>query len=286
MVGKKLTCKLLKEGYAVTIISRSLPSEKPIGELTFATWKAVDQVINDAYGVVNLSGASIVGKRWSEEYKKVLTSSRIETTKKIVAAIKKAPKKPKVLVNASAIGYYGILPKAYGFTESDPAGMDFLAQLCVGWEKEATFAEEFGTRVVCIRSAIILDKSEGALPQMLLPFRLFFGGPIGSGAQPLPWIHIDDEVNIFFTALENTHYKGAINAVSPEKISQKAFSNVLGTVLRRPSWIPVPPFVLRWLYGEGSSVITSGVVVSPKKLEALGFEFAYPNLQFALENLL
>ena len=270
----------------MTVITRNLPDEKPNGELTFVTWDKIAKAIDGAYGVVNLSGASIVGKRWTEEYKEVLRTSRIETTQKLVAAIGKVDKKPKVLVNASAIGYYGMLPKAYGFTESDSAGMDFLAQICVAWEKEATAAENSGIRVVCIRSAIILDKSEGALPQMLLPYRFYIGGPIGSGTQPFPWIHIDDEVNIFFTALENEKFKGAINAVSPEAVSQKEFSNVLGNVLHRPSAISVPLFVLRWLYGEGAKAITSGVTVLPKKLETLGFTFAYPKLQSALENLL
>ena len=286
LVGKKLTWKLLKEGYTVTIVTRHIPDERPNGELTFVTWDQIDSAVEGAYGIVNLAGASIVGKRWTEEYKAILRSSRIDATRQLVAAIQRASQKPKVLVNASAMGYYGMLPKAYGFVESDPAGMDFLAQICVDWEKEAFAAEKLGIRVVCIRSAIILDKTEGALPQIVTPFKLYVGGSIGSGTQPFPWIHIDDEVNIFFTALENTKYKGPINAVSPEQVSQKEFSTILGKVLHRPSALPVPQFVLRGLYGQGATVITSGVVLEPKKLKELAFIFKYPKLTNALTSLL
>lgn len=286
LVGKKLTEKLLNEGYAVTVVTRSIPDEKSSEHLEFVTFDSLEKLIDGAYGVVNLAGASIVGKRWTEEYKKVLRDSRIETTKKLVAAIQKAQKKPKVLVSASAMGYYGMLPKAYGFVESDPAGMDFLARICVDWEKEAGKAETFGTRVVTVRSGIILDTNEGALPQMVTPFSYYVGGPIGSGTQPFPWIHITDEVNIFFSALETASWKGPINAVAPDQVTQKEFSNALGKALKKPSLIPVPPFVLKLLYGQGASVITSGVVIVPEKLKKANFTFSYPKLGGALRNLL
>ena len=291
LVGKTLFHTLRKKGYTIGIVTRDVAEAKHIlpDASHYIAWsdrKGLEDAIDGAYGVINLSGAPIVGKRWTEAYKKIILTSRTASTKQIVDSIEKAKTKPKVLINGSAVGYYGTVETADAFTETDKAGSDFLAQVCVAWELEAKLAEQFGTRWVSIRTSIILDKKEGALPQMLKPFFLGVGGPIGSGRQAFPWIHVRDEVGIICFALENEKVKGPINAVSPEILTNKAFATTLGQVLHKPSFVHLPPFILKLAFGEAAVVITTGTKISAQKIIDGGYKFVYPHLQPALENIL
>jgi len=291
LVGKTLCYELITRGYALIIVTRDIAVAKQSipDATTYITWsdtKGLEKAVESAYGVINLAGSPIVGKRWTKEYKKVLLDSRTTTTKNIVEAIKKATIKPQVLINGSAVGYYGIIPNNAASDETASAGSDFLAKICVVWEKEAQQAEQFGTRVVCIRTAIVLSKHEGALPRMLTPFYYSVGGPIGSGKQWFPWVHVKDEVGIICFALENDKVKGPVNSVSPDAVTNKTFATMIGKVLHKPSFIPVPSFFLQLMFGEAAIVITTGVRVSAQKITDLGYTFQYPKLQQALESIL
>jgi len=290
MVGKMLFKELQKRGYEITIVTRDIESVKKScpNATNYILWDEtqLDKSIDGAYGVINLAGAPIAGRKWTKEYKNTLTESRIRTTRQIVSSINKSRVKPVVLINASAIGYYGTRNTKKIFDENDNAGSDFLAKLCEAWENEANNAKKSKVRVVTIRSAIILDKIEGSLPKILSPFKYFIGGPIGNGRQPFSWIHIDDEIGVILLALENPKINGAINVSSPQQISNKFFANSIGTILNRPSFLPVPSFVLSLLYGEGAQVLTTGVNVSSKKIEGLGYKFKFGDILTALKDLL
>jgi len=291
LVGKTLCHELIMRGYELIVVTRDIVSAKhslpeASNYIEWSDTKGLEESVGKAYGIINLAGSPIVGKRWTKEYKKVLLDSRTTTTKSIVNAIKKATIKPHVLINGSAVGYYGIIPAADTCSETASPGSDFLAKICVAWEKEAIEAEQFGTRVVCIRTAIVLDKNEGALPRMLTPFYFSVGGPIGSGKQWFPWVHVKDEVGIICFTLENANVKGPVNSVSPDAVTNKTFATMIGKVLHKPSFIPVPPFVLQFMFGEAAVVITTGVKVSSQKITDLGYTFQYSKLQQALESIL
>lgn len=232
-------------------------------------------------GVVNLAGANVGGKRWSDEYKKELVESRVQPTRALIEAIRKASKKPRVLVNASAIGYYGD-GKDELITESSPAGQDFLATLVVAWEAEAAKSP---IRTVMPRTGIVLAPKGGALEKMVPPFKAFVGGPIGSGKQWFPWIHLQDEVDAILFSLDHQTLQGPVNFAAPGIVTMKEFSKALGRALHRPSWAPVPAPVLRVAVGEFAEAILTGQRAIPKKLESAGFKFKFPTLDAALLDL-
>jgi uncharacterized protein (TIGR01777 family) len=231
---------------------------------------------------VNLAGEPI-SERWTNESKQEIIRSRVQGTQKIVAAISQANPKPRVLVNTSAIGYYGTSETAT-FDETSPKGEDFLAQVCEQWEAEAVKVQDLGVRLVILRFGIVLGNG-GALAKMIPPFKLFAGGPIGKGRQWFSWIHIEDLVNLLITALDRPDMAGVYNATAPNPVRMSQFCQVLGDVLKRPSWLPVPPIALEILLGEGSKVVLEGQEVLPKALQALGFSYQYPQLQEALEDI-
>jgi uncharacterized protein (TIGR01777 family) len=291
LIGKKLVTALLEMKYRVSVISR----DKLIARQTFPDaeetmeWKDTAQVtaaIDGAYGVINLAGAPLIGRRWTAAYKKILHDSRIDTTIMLATIIHNVKNKPKVFISGSAVGIYGMQDKETPFTEHDSPAKDLLGMICKEWEDAAYGAEKDGVRVVCIRTAIVLDTQEGALPKMLLPFRFFAGGPIGTGRQAFPWIHIDDEAGIILYALEHEAVKGPVNAAAPDMVTNKEFSNVIGKVIKRPSWLPIPEFALRLLYGEAAQVLTTGVKVSSEKIVRWGYTFKHPRLEEALKERL
>lgn len=239
--------------------------------------------------VINLAGENLLARRWNEDFKKVLRDSRLRTTQQVVAALQRQPTTaagaPKVLINASAIGYYG----PHGdeeLTEDSPPGNDFMAQLCVDWEKAARQAESAGVRVVLLRIGVVLDKAGGALAQLLTPFRLFVGGPVGSGRQWMSWIHYEDVTGLILWALEHTEARGPFNATAPQPVTNRQFVQALGRVLRRPSFLPAPAFALRLLLGEVAQVLVTGQRVLPRRALELGYSFRYPDLDSALRHLL
>jgi len=239
------------------------------------------EVISKFDAVINLAGEPIAPQRWSEERKKRILSSRLITTRALVESIKSANARPKVLVSAFAVGYYG----AHGdecVTEDTPPADDFLADVCKQWEAEAYKALYLGTRVVTVRIGGVLEADGGALPQMALPFRFFLGGPIGSGRQWFSWIHRDDIIGIIKFALENESISGPVNLTAPNPVTNKEFSRALGKVLHRPSFVAVPGFIVRLTLGELGAVLLTGQRVLPEKALNAGYKFKYSDVSEAL----
>jgi uncharacterized protein (TIGR01777 family) len=230
---------------------------------------------------VNLAGESIAAKRWSAEQKRLIFDSRIAATRSLVEAIRRASSPPAVLVSGSAVGYYGPLRDEVA-TEETPAGSDFLAGVCVRWEAEAARATE-RTRVVCIRTGLVLEKDGGALPQMLTPFKVGLGGPVGSGRQFWPWIHRQDWIDLVRWSLHTPAVSGAMNATAPYPVANAEFARALGRALHRPAFMPAPAFALRLMLGEmAEGLLLSGQRAVPEKALRLGFTFRYARVDDAL----
>jgi uncharacterized protein len=290
-VGSRLVEQLQAEGERVVILTRNpqqassrFPQAEIVGynPLKSGEWQTA---IDGCDAIINLAGEPIAEKRWTPAQKRVMLESRQIGTEKIVEAIDKANVKPPVLINASAIGYYGT-SETSKFDEKSPAGTDFLAEVCTKWETAAQAASAKGTRVVILRLGIVLGENGGALGKMLAPFSAFVGGPIGSGRQWFSWIHRDDVVKLIIAALKDAQMQGIYNATAPNPVTMAGFANTLGTVMNRPSWLPVPNFALEALLGEGAIVVLQGQQVIPTQTLAQGFEFEYPNLTAALVAIL
>jgi uncharacterized protein (TIGR01777 family) len=228
--------------------------------------------------VINLAGESIAPKRWTVERKRVLRASRIDPTRALVAAISRSAQPPTVLANASAVGYYGDRGDAIA-NEADPPGGDFLARLVIDWEAAA---QEAATRVALFRMGVVLGPRGGALSQLAMPFRFFVGGPIGSGRQWFPWVHIDDVVSAFRFALDHQEVEGPLNVTSPQPVRNREFARAVGQALHRPSWLPVPAFALRIALGELGTTLLGSQRVLPEKLARAGYIFQQPQLRPAL----
>jgi uncharacterized protein (TIGR01777 family) len=234
--------------------------------------------------VINLVGEGVFNRRWNEDFKKLLYDSRIKSTDHAAQALAKSGG-DKVLVNASAIGYYG----PHGdeeLTETSPPGDDFLARACVDWEKAALSAQAAGVRVVIMRIGVVLDREGGALKQMLRPFKMFVGGPVGSGRQWISWIHHDDLVGLILLALDNAQAAGPLNGTAPHPTTNRDFSKALGRSLGRPSFMKTPKFMLRLALGKVASLVTTGQRVLPRRALDLGYSFKFPHLDEALPNVL
>lgn len=240
--------------------------------------------ISGCDGVVNLAGESIAEGRWSDARKREIMESRQVGTEKIVEAIAQAEVKPSVLVNSSAIGYYGTSETAE-FDETSNPGNDFLAEVCKKWEAAAQKVTDSGTRLVIVRTGIVLGMG-GAIAKMYTPFQLFAGGPIGSGRQWFSWIHRDDLVNLIITALTNSTMAGIYNGTAPNPVRMADFCREMGAVMNRPSWLPVPSFALEALLGDGAQVVLEGQHVYPKQTLASGFEYQYAAITPALKEIL
>lgn len=292
LIGKRLCATLQAKGYAVVVFSRD-PDEartRVPNAAEYIGWTPSESgpwstVVDGAFAVVHLGGASVYGKRWTRRYKAEIRDSRVIGTRGLVNAMAAAKAKPSVFVCGTAIGYYGFRDDT-PLDEAAAPGSDFLARVVIAWEQEARRAKDFGIRTVLVRSGIILDTKEGALPQMMLPFRFFAGGPILPGTQWLSWIHVEDEVGLIMLALEDERVRGALNATAPEPLTNRDFSKTLGRVMRRPSWVPVPGFALRIVLGEFAGMVREGQRVVPVKAEQLGYRFKFPTAEGALRDLL
>ncbi|MEH2052614.1 thylakoid membrane protein ThyD [Nostoc sp.] len=294
-VGNLLVQRLHAKGHKIVVLTRNtafaqkvFPSEAfPNIEIVAYTPNASgswQSVISSCDGVVNLAGEPIGEGRWTPERKQEILNSRKLGTQKIVEAIANANPKPTVLINASAIGYYGTSETAT-FDETSLSGNDFLAQVSQAWEAEATKVKDSGVRLVILRFGIVLGNG-GALGKMIPPFKLFAGGPIGSGRQWFSWIHVDDLVNLILQALSKSEIEGIYNATAPNPVRMADLSQTLGQVMNRPSWLPVPGFAIEALLGDGAIVVLEGQQVIPKRTVETGFEYKYPNLQSALTQIL
>lgn len=290
LIGKHLTRLLKSKGYSVTIFSRNAISAKQsVPEADdFVSWdyripEGWKSRIDGSYGIVNLAGASIAGQKWTDAFKQEMMDSRVISTKNISDAINNSANPPKVFFSASALGYYGDQGDQL-ITESSSSGNDLLSEICKNWEQMA-FLAETKTRVVTGRIGVVLDKSEGAIPKMLTPYRLFAGGPLGKGTQWYPWIHIDDVAGLILWSIENDSVSGPINVVGPNPVRMNDFAKALGSVLRRPSIMRVPEFVLKLMLGEMAQIILQGQRAIPEKPLKSGYQFKYIDLIKALESL-
>lgn len=241
------------------------------------------KAIDGCDAVINLAGEPI-SERWTPQHKQEILESRKIGTQKIVEAIKQAEVKPQVLISGSAIGYYGTSETA-SFDENSSPGNDFLAEVCKAWEAEAQKVQEAGVRLVIVRVGIVLGNG-GALGKMIGPFKMFAGGPIGTGRQWFSWIHREDLVNLIITALDKANMAGVYNATAPNPVRMAQFCQILGEVMNRPSWLPVPEFVLELLLGDGAKVVLEGQQVLPKQTQQLGFQYQYPELRSALKEVI
>ncbi len=294
LIGTALAKALLADGHGVTILTRQRNprlSEGAVAQIwngkTPEDW---GHLVNEVDAVVNLAGENIAGQgplpgRWTVSRKEVIRQSRIGAGLALAQAIADATKPPAVLVQASGIGYYGTSDDE-PIDEEASAGTDFLATLAVDWEASTRPVEDKGVRRVVIRTGAVLSTSGGALPKLLLPYQMYVGGPAGSGRQFMPWIHIDDEVNAIRFLIEQSTAQGAFNLCAPSPVTNREFGNTLGRVMHRPSLLPVPAFVLHMLLGEVADLVLEGQRAFPKRLQSLGYEFRFAELEPALRDLL
>lgn len=291
LVGRRLVAALRARGDEPVGLTRDAVRAGAELGVDAASWQpeagpAPAAALDQAGAVLHLAGEPIA-QRWTHEARRRIRDSRVLGTRNLLAGIAALPagQRPRTLVSASACGYYG--PRGDEIvTEDDGPGSGFLAGICVAWEREAQAAEALGLRVCRIRTGIVLDPGGGALGRMLGPFRLGLGGPAGGGRQWLPWIHHDDLVALYLRALDDDSWHGPYNATSPEPVTNAAFAKALGHALRRPALLPTPAPVLRALFGEMASTITTGQRALPQAASAAGFEFTWPELDGALADLL
>ncbi|CAB4930475.1 unannotated protein [freshwater metagenome] len=289
LIGRRLVTALKERGYEVTVLSRNPDrAQRELG-VDAVAWEplagpAPVAALAGRDAVIHLAGEP-VAQRWSAKVKTAIRESRELGTRNLVAGIGAADPRPGVLLSSSAVGFYG----KHGderVDESAPAGSDFLADVCVAWEREALAAEALGLRVVLIRTGVVLDPSGGALKTMLPPFKLGVGGPVAGGGQYMPWIHVDDIVGLYLAALDDANWKGAVNGTAPEPVTNAAFSKALGRALHRPAFAPVPGFALRLLYGDMAEIVTEGQRAVPARALAAGYSFKHRDLDEALASAL
>jgi uncharacterized protein (TIGR01777 family) len=299
LVGGALVEALCGRGDQVVVLSRDaararsgLPAGASVVEGDPGLSSAWQGHLAGCDAVIHLAGAPIAGKRWDAHYKQILRDSRVESTRHVVEGLAALPEdqRPRALVSASGADYYsGFDGDGVGddddVTEAAPSGDSFLARLCASWEAEALAAEAHGVRVVCMRTAVVLGKG-GALERMLLPFKLFAGGPVGSGRQWFSWIHIEDAIRAYLFAIDEPALRGPVNLSAPEPVRFKTFTSALGRVLGRPSWLAVPAFAVKAAFGELGEYLLHGRRAVPAALRAQGFVFRFPTLEPALRDLL
>ncbi|MGR8930262.1 MAG: TIGR01777 family oxidoreductase [Gammaproteobacteria bacterium] len=286
-LGRALTNKLIEAQFDVTILTRSLvKAERCFGRKVKTITQLTD--LPDAgrfAALVNLAGAGIFDRRWSDSRKKVLRDSRIDLTEQLVSWISRSKDRPGVLINGSAIGYYGDQGDEILNEDSTPVP-DFSQRLCADWEAAASRAELLGTRVCLVRTGLVLGKGGGILQRMLLPFRFGLGGRMGDGNQWMSWVHIDDWVAIVMALIADSNMRGAYNATAPTPVTNQVFSATLAKVLNRPMLMPMPAFVLRSLLGEMAELILGSQRVQPTRMMADHFQFRYSHLDVALRDII
>tara|TARA_Y100000589_G_scaffold332232_1_gene390579 strand:- start:8638 stop:9567 length:930 start_codon:yes stop_codon:yes gene_type:complete len=296
-IGKELIPRLIKEGNNLCIVSRknidALKVNIPLNKITFlkldltkeSNWENQNLITNlkNSDSIINLIGEPIADKRWTDQQKKIILNSRVQTTLNLMKILKKLKINPKTIINASAIGFYGTSLKTE-FTEVSQSGNDFLAKTCAEWEAAAQ-QKPFFTRLVIFRIGIVLGNDGGALGKMLPIFKLGLGGPIGNGNQWMSWIHRIDLCDLIISALNEKKFSGIYNAVAPEPVQMKVFSKILASCLNRPNLVPVPGVPLKMLLGDGAKLVLEGQKVYSSKLNKNFYKFKYPHLQNAIDSL-
>lgn len=288
-VGRALIPRLQREGHSIVVWARSGQRARnllgaDVGIIRADDDDSLDRAVSGCDAIVNLAGESIVGRRWTAARRALLEQSRVDVTHRLVRAMQRASSRPHVLISASAVGWYGNRGDEVLTEESGP-GDDFLSNLCRHWEAAANAAQALGVRVVTLRTGVVLGRDGGALARMLPPFRMGVGGPIGSGRQFMPWIHLHDLVKIVAVALLDPRYVGPVNGVAPHQVTSRTFAAALGGALRRPAILPVPAPVLRVAFGKAAVVLLGSQRVEPRTLSGLAFTWDFPNLDRALEDI-
>lgn len=288
LIGKALQKSFAAKGYEMLLASRREPKDT-----SHIQWDA-DTGFRDADldrlegldAVVHLAGENIAGLRWTDEKKKAIRDSRVFGTRSMIETFDELKAKPKAFISGSAIGFYGDRGDEE-MTESSPAGKTFLAEVCKEWEAESRRAEDLGIRTVLLRTGIVLSKDGGALATMLTPFKLGVGGVIGDGKQWMSWVSLDDVVGIINYVLENENVRGAVNNTAPNPVTNEEFTKTLGSVLYRPTFLPLPEFAVHMVFGEmGDALLLDSTRVIPKRMNDAGYEFMYADLRTALEHAL
>lgn len=292
LIGKALCPLLLADGHLITVLSRNpdaargMPRGVRIEEWDGKTAEGWGHLVNGSDAIINLAGAGIADRPWTAQRKQLIRESRIHAGLAIQKAIQQAAQKPRVVIQSSAVGYYGAHNDDQIIIETSAPGHDFLAKVCFDWEMSTTPVSKMGIRRPVIRTGVVLSKDGGALPKMLLPFKFFAGGPIGSGKQWLPWIHITDQARAIKFLLDTPTADGPFNLAAPNPVTNKQFGEILGATMRRPSLMPTPALAMKTIFGEMSTVLLDGQRVVPQRLEELGFSFTFPTLREALSDLL
>ncbi|MCI0376563.1 MAG: TIGR01777 family oxidoreductase [Gemmataceae bacterium] len=295
LVGGRLVKKLLERGDQPVVLTRRADVAKEMwgsdvavvsgDPMQAGTWS---ESIRECDAVINLVGEGVFNRRWKSWFKQMLVDSRVRSTANVAAALAKEPRNAggaaKVLVSASAIGIYGSTGDQE-LTEASPAGDDFLAKLCIDWEKATQPVQQAGVRTVIVRVGVVLDRNGGALKKMLTPFKMFVGGTIGSGKQYVSWIHHADMVGLLLFALDNAQAAGPLNGTAPNPVNNKQFAKALGRAVHRPSFFWTPGFMLRMALGQAANIITTGQRVLPKKALDLGYSFKFPEIDGALKDI-
>lgn len=292
LIGRALCKTLAADGHEIIVLSRNpdkvkgMPNGVQIQKWDGASPAGWGSLVDGAGAIVNLAGEGIADGRWSKERKQLIRQSRVAAGTAVTEAIKGAANKPQVLIQASAVGYYGGATGNEVITETHSPGNDFLSKVCFDGEISTASVSRLGVRRAIVRTGIVLSLEGGAFPKQLLPFKMYAGGPVGSGKQWVPWIHVDDEVRAIQYLIANPQAEGAFNLAAPNPVTNKEFGQLIGEVLGRPSFMPAPDFALKTFFGEMSTILLEGQRVVPKKLLDLGFEFRYPTAREALAALL
>lgn len=296
LIGRALTEDLAGDGHEVVVLSRSPqgvtglpPNARAVGWDTRSAdgWA---ELADGAGAIINLAGENLAGQgffpaRWTTERKQRIVQSRLDAGRAVVDAVERAQTKPRLVIQASAIGYYGT-HESGTIDESHSSGDDFLAETCVKWEASTALVEEHGVRRVITRTSLVLSTQDGPLPRVILPYKLFVGGPFGDGKQWWSWIHLDDHVRATRFLLEREDARGAFNLIAPNPVTNDQFGRTLARVMDRPHFFPIPGFLMRALFGEVAMVVLEGQRVIPRRLQELGFAFQFPELEPALRDVL
>jgi uncharacterized protein (TIGR01777 family) len=289
MIGSRLIDFLMAQGHEMTVITRRNSYHKP--QTAAIIWDPALNFIEDEQlegfdVIIHLAGAN-VGEYWSVEHKKSILDSRVQSTRLLSACLSRLVSKPKLLISASAIGYYGNHPASESVDENSPVGQGFLADVCHQWEEETTVASKAGIRVVRMRLGVVLSKAGGAIAKMWTPFQLGVGGVLGSGQQMMSWIALDEIPLVIDHLIKNNAIAGAVNVVSPQAVSNAEFTKILGKILHRPTVLPVPGFAVRLLFGEmGQNLLLEGAHVVPRRLQESGYQFRLGDLREALKKVI
>lgn len=286
-VGGFLGEELMKAGNSITIVTRDPSRHKETEAVNqkYIGWDDVETAMHKMDVVINLAGENLFARRWTDTVKKRIYNSRIESTRALVDAMRVSARKPEIFVSASAVGIYGDSGDQL-LTEDSAPGHDFLAEVCSDWEKEAIVATDLGVRVAIPRIGIVLEKNGGVIEKLYLPFYFFAGGPIGSGKQYVPWIHMNDLCRSLMHPIHSPEFSGVYNACSPEPVTMNELAKVLGEVMNRPSFFRVPEFVLKLALGEAATPVLSSLRSQPKVLQMSGFEFEHEDLKLALADII